>query len=148
MIVFKLLNANQFYDVLEDIDFQMQRMNKEYTAWFLVIRYIFCFISCITFAIYMWQLSKIRHSSRTFEHRAIIFISMLLIFFDNPLIILQIYKPSLISILISVLFYTNFFFMLMLFWTVMLQRVAYEAGELNTKQFNAWNCCLISVILL
>lgn len=110
--------------------------NSKYTMFLLLLRYSLFLLSVIMGSRYFktyWSLNKF---VRTFEHKAIFWMSIFLILFNDPFYAATILKANIFFSVLSTLFVCIFLTSLILFWIVMLQRMHREPASAETKLFN------------
>ena len=110
--------------------------NSRYTMFLLLLRYSLFLISVLMGSRYFKLYWSMNNFVKTFEHRAIFWLSIFLIFFNDPFYAATILKSNLFFSVLSTLFVCVFISFLILFWIVMLQRIHKEPATPETKLFN------------
>jgi hypothetical protein len=120
----------------ESFHFTAVTANSKYTMFLLLLRYSLFILSVIMgsryFKVY-WALNKF---VRTFEHKAIFWMSIFLILFNDPFYAATILKANIFFSVLSTLFVCVFLTSMIVFWIVMLQRMHKEPALAETKLFN------------
>ena len=106
--------------VLEGIYFSAYVVSERYTKFLMSLRYSFFGISVVLGIIYLVFYFKIPKTLRTFEHKAIAILTVLLVFFNDPFYYLTIYKANGFLAVYSTLAVILFLTFLLLFWIVMI----------------------------
>lgn len=107
--------------------------NSKYTMFLLLLRYSLFILSVLMSSRYFkfyWSLNPL---VRTFEHKALFWLSTLLIFFNDPFYAATILKSNLFFSILSTLFVCAFLAAMVLFWVVMLQRIHREPATPESK---------------
>lgn len=110
--------------------------NSRYTMFLLLLRYSLFLISVLMGSRYFKVYWSMNNFVKTFEHKAIFWLSIFLIFFNDPFYAATILKSNLFFSVLSTLFVCVFISFLILFWIVMLQRIHKEPATPETKLFN------------
>lgn len=127
------LDTGHMRAYFESFTFTTVTANSKYTMFLLLLRYSLFIISVLMSSRYFkvyWSLNKL---VRTFEHRAIFWLSILLIFFNDPFYAATILKSNLFFSILSTLFVCAFLSYMILFWVIMLQRIHREPATPETK---------------
>lgn len=82
---------------VESFEFQASVVDKSFTVYILILRYICVGLSAVSLIVYTVFLSKIKKISRIWEQRMIFIGGLLLILYNDPLIGFAIIYPNLIS---------------------------------------------------
>lgn len=114
-------------------------VSEKYTRFLMILRYTFLALSILMGVFYLIFFIRIPPLARTFEHKAIAILSVLLIFFNDPFYYLTIYKVSKYLAVLSSLQVIVFLSFLIFFWAVMLQRIHKEKVSLDTLLINKYS---------
>lgn len=110
--------------------------NSRYTMFLLLLRYSLFIISVLMGSRYFKFYWAMNNFMKTFEHKAIFWLSIFLIFFNDPFYAATILKSNIFFSILSTLFVCVFLSFMILFWIVMLQRIHKEPATPETKIFN------------
>ena len=110
--------------------------NSRYTMFLLLLRYSLFIISVLKGSRYFKLYWSLNNFVKTFEHKAIFWLSIFLIFFNDPFYAATILKANLFFSILSTLFVCVFLSFLILFWIIMLRRIHHEPATPETKLFN------------
>ena len=95
-------------------------MNKDFTKFSLTIRYTFLAFSIVAGIIYLIFFLKVPKELRTFEHKYIMLLSVLLVFFNDPFYYLTTYQASKFFAIFSVFTVVSYMSCLLVFWLIMI----------------------------
>lgn len=90
--------------------------DERYTLFAILLRYVFLGISIVGCLVYWLQVRSCRDVRLRTEHRRIMFLSIALIFFNDPIYAWTLIRPSIALGVISVLFVANFYRELLYAW--------------------------------
>lgn len=114
-------------------NFFMYTSNPRYTIYLLVLRYSLLLISLISLIMYSRFYCHLEYKNRTFEHRFIMFLSVALVFFNDPLYAISSFYGSIAISVISTLNLAMFMAALLFFWMVMFPRMTFEINKVSTR---------------
>ena len=117
----------------ENFYFNAKTINPKYTVFMTALKIILFLVSFVMMIIYVRFYNNLNPFIQTFEHKAILTLSIHLIFFNDPFCILALIWPNLIFSIISCFFYALFLTDLIVFWSVMVRRIHKEATTPETK---------------
>lgn len=127
------LQTNIIDQNLNFISYSAVTANSKYTMFLLLLRYSLFFISIIFLARYIKSYWMINKFVRTFEHKMIFILGILLVFFNDPFYAATILKANLFFAGLSTLCVCVFVTALIIFWIVMMQRIHKEPPTPETK---------------
>lgn len=113
--------------------FDAYTLNTKYTIFITILKMIFFVTSIISGIAYIRFYKRLNPFIKTFEHKAIYVLSIMLIFFNDPFSLISLWLPYLFFEIMTSLFYSVFLTGLIIFWIVMLQRVHKEPTTPETK---------------
>ena len=131
-----LLKISESEISFKNFFFSAKTVNPNYTIFMTALKYLLVCVSLVNFAFYASFYFKLNPFIRTFEHKAIFYLSIYLIFFNDPLSIFSLLWPSVIFSLLSSFFYSFLLTGLIVFWSIMLRRIHREATTPETKLIN------------
>ena len=131
------LDDNYLYEnMLESIEFYVYGNDESYTTFLLLLRYFSLVLSLIALLSYWRFYKSIPVALRTFEHKAVMWLSAGLIAFNDPLYGITVLKANCFMAVLSTLFVTGFISALLFFWIVMVRRIHVEKSQSQTQQMN------------
>lgn len=114
-------------------NFFMYTSNPRYTVYLLVLRYTLLLVSLASLAVYARFYYHLAAENRTFEHRFILFLSVALVLFNDPLYALTTFFGSLFLAVFSTLHISMFLASLLFFWMAMFPRLTFETNRVATR---------------
>ena len=120
-------------NLFQQFRFFMYTSNPEYTNYLIALRYTLLAISIIGLISYGIFFAGLQKKNRTFEHKYIFFLSISLIFFNDPLYAVNVFYGSIPLYIFSTLQMSLFVIFLIYFWIVMMPRINFEKNEANTS---------------
>ena len=134
--------ATQF----DSFSFSTVVANSKYTMFLLLLRYSLFILSVILSSRYFKVYWSMNNFVKSFEHKAIFWLSIFLIFFNDPFYAATILKANIFFSITSTLFVSTFLSFMILFWIVMLQRMHKEPADCDTKIFHTKSTKLLGEI--
>lgn len=119
--------------VITHANFFMYTSNPQYTIYLLILRYSLLFISLIRLIMYSRFYCHLEYKNRTFEHRFIMFLSVALVLFNDPLYAVSSFYGSVGFSVVSTLNLAMFLAALLFFWMVMFPRITFEINKVSTR---------------
>lgn len=151
MIYPQLDHRNYLIEIEFDVDptlnslvdgmvFQGRTQNPKFTQFLIIFRYVLLGVSVLALLVYMVFYCRIPLSQYTFEHKAILLLSLSLVLFNDPIFAVTIFRPTIGAASVSTIFVMQFVGLLVWFWVAMWRRMHREAVNRNTKQADwvAW----------
>jgi Wnt-binding factor required for Wnt secretion len=93
--------------------------------------------SLLVCIVYLWKICRLpRHVNRTHDQRALVWITVALVFFNDPTYPAAIYKPSLFTSVISQLWIALFFALMLRYWLRGVEKVKDLTHEGEALNFN------------
>lgn len=111
------------------IHIQSYTINKQFTIYTIILRYVFFGLSIIACFLYYRRYLQIPQDKRIIEQKFIAAASVILILFNDPFYPITVLKPNGVSAFFSVLFVANMIAFLMLLWLVFFDRIYFEDGK-------------------
>ena len=108
--------------------------NPAFSNWLLGFKITFFILSGIVTLLYRYQLRKITVAERTLEQQWVYYLLITLLFFNDPMYVLEIQYGTDLLLIVALLFQVTFFVMLLLFVLIMLDHIHIIACDLR---FNA-----------
>ncbi len=103
---------------LSSVSFNIIYENFTWTKYQIVFKTVF-FVISLAFAIYYsLQLRKVKRRLRSYEQTWVRWLSIVLVFYNNPLYFLNFVSPRKYCAWIDILFQTTFVAVLLLFWLI------------------------------
>ena len=130
------LDTGHMSGEFKSFSFSTVTANSKYTMFLLLLRYSLFILSVLMSSRYFKLYWSMNNLVRTFEHKGIFWLSILLIFFNDPFYAATILKSNLFFSILSTFFVCSFLSFMILFWIVMLQRIHREPATPETKLFN------------
>jgi len=98
----------------------------------------------------MMRLKEIPITERILEQKMIAVLSVLLLFFNDPLYAVTVLFPNKVSSYFSVLFVTNFIIFLLYTWIIFLEKIKFEGGlrEINLIEWKRYAYFTITYVLV
>ena len=127
------LKTNESSSWFESFKFEFIMVNSKYTLMIMGLKFVFFLISVILGIVYIRFFRKMNSFIKTFEHRMIYALSILLIMFNDPLTVLEVFKPSMFFLVLESFSISIFVTALIVFWIVMIKRIHSEATTPETK---------------
>ena len=127
------LKTNESSSWFESFTFEFIMMNSKYTLMIMGLKFVFFLISVILGIVYIRFYRKMNSFIKTFEHRMIYALSIMLMIFNDPLTVLEVFKPSMFFLVLESFSISIFVTALIVFWIVMIQRIHSEATTPETK---------------
>lgn len=127
------LDTGMMIGDINSMSFSAVTANSKYTMFLLLLRYSLFIISVLLGTRYLKLYWAMNNFVKTFEHKAICWLSILLIFFNDPFYAATILKANLFFAFLSTLFVCTFITTLVIFWIVMVQRIHQEHATPETK---------------
>lgn len=122
-----------YASVLSKFSFFITTQNKAFTYFSLVLRYILLGLSFFGLCFYAYMYYKMDSSTRTFEHKYILLLSISLFFFNDPWYAATLLHTRMLNALFSTITVTQFVGFLVFFWIVMMRRIHSEPVSIDTK---------------
>ena len=119
--------------MLDEVHFYVYGNKPGFTAFLLVLRYAGLAASVAAFISYWRFFQATPAVLRTFEHKAILCLSIGLMLFNDPLYGITILNANCFMAVVSTLFVTTFISALIFFWLVMVRRIHSEKSHADTK---------------
>lgn len=113
--------------------FNVFSLNPKFFNFILILKIIFLVVSVVSFVFYHRFYNTLNSFICTFEHKALYYLSISLILFNDPLGFASIYSHSLILDIISSLTSSIFLSSLIYFWIIMLERIHKEPTTPETQ---------------
>ncbi len=135
-ISIEIVIDQKFKSEIEGITFYSTKFNPDYTNFLLCLRYSCLGVSVIFFIFYLMFFVNIPKRLRTFEHKYIFWLMVLLVLFNDPLYAVTVLKASPFWGILSVLFVVLYVVVLVVFWVITFQRIHSEALRLSTQHCN------------
>jgi len=121
----------QFFDGTSVI---VSTASSKYSLFAILLRMIFFVLSLVALGLYWWKIHGCEDPDLSYEQRHILWLSIALLFFNDPIYAWTLCSPSIALGIISVLFVMNFYRELMLFWILIWSKIQYEViGETPTS---------------
>jgi len=95
-------------------------VNRSFTKFSLFVRYFFLILSVLGGVFYLVFFFKVPKELRTFENKYIAVLSVLLVFFNEPLYYFTVYSANTFFAIFSVFSVVLFAAFLLVFWLVMI----------------------------
>lgn len=140
------LDTGHLNSEFKAFSFSAVTANSRYTMFLLLLRYSLFIVSVLMGSRYFKFYWAMNNFMKTFEHKAIFWLSIFLIFFNDPFYAATILKSNLVFSILSTLFVCVFLSFMILFWIVMLQRIHREPATPETKIFNTKSTKLLGTI--
>jgi hypothetical protein len=122
--------------------FEVMAISQRFTNFSIVLRYTFLIMSFLSAGFYVFYFIKLPKPLRSFEHKFILFLSFSLFFFNDPFYAATILEANTFLTLLSTFFVAQFLSMLILLWSVMIQRIHKEVVRVGTQLLNKLNVAL------
>lgn len=113
--------------------FHFEMVNSKYTTSLIIIRYFFLFFSILALSLFYLQLKKLENFHWVIEQKLTLYLSILLIMFNDPLYVITILVPNFFSAFLSVLCVVNFVAFFIIFLLTVLHRIHVENGQKRSK---------------
>lgn len=111
------------------IEFDLHRVNSNFTIFEMAVKYCFLAVTVVLAAVYFFKLTKVPFRLWSYEQKWIGAVLVGLMFFDNPLVAMEVYNPSLIWTGTSVVGMVTFLALLLLFWLCIVDVVRTSAQD-------------------
>lgn len=118
---------------LKKFVFNVFSLNPKFFNFIFMLKIIFLILSIVSFAFYHKFYKTLNSFICTFEHKALYYLSISLVLFNDPLGFITIYQQSLILDVISSLTSSIFLSTLIYFWIIMLERIHKEPTTPETQ---------------
>lgn len=102
-------------------------MNPSYTRFTLIMRGVFLLLASCALAFFLMRLRG-QAGARTGEQKAVVWLSIGLIFFNDPYYFIGVFQANMLSVFCSTLFLTGFVVQLLLTW-LFLQHAMLAAAQ-------------------
>lgn len=119
--------------VVTHANFFMYTSNPKYTVYLLVLRYSLLLASLVSLVLYYRFYRQLEEKNRTFEHRFIMFLALMLVLFNDPLYALTAFFGSVPLAVFSTLHIALFLSSVLFFWMVMFPRMTFEINRVGTR---------------
>jgi hypothetical protein len=138
------------HTLVDGMAFGGRTQNPRFTMYLIVYRYILLGISVLALLSYLWFYCRTPASQLTFEHKFILLLSLSLVFFNDPIFAVTVFKPSIGAAVFSTIFVMQFMGFLVVFWVAMWRRMHHEMVMRTSNQADwvAWGTGLLIFILL
>lgn len=116
--------------LIEAVTFKMAYVNPQYTNMQLGVRISFMLFSLGICIFYLWKMCRQpRHVQITRDQRALVWISISLVLFNDPTYVAAVFKPSLFTSIVSEFWLALFFVLLLQYWLRSVERVKDASHE-------------------
>jgi hypothetical protein len=143
-----ILNQHLYASEIEKITFDVMTHSRGYVIAFLLVRYSFVIASFAMLFSYVSFYIKMPKETATFEHKAILALSIALVLFNDPFYGLTLLMPGWFSVSVSLLYVVIFICGLIFFWMIMFQRIYKEPLLIQTNLIKPWPMALTLIIFL
>jgi Wnt-binding factor required for Wnt secretion len=126
----QITNNRQLSQYMTGLRLENYQINSKYYASFLGVKYTFFAISLVVMCFFATTYAKTPKTMRVFEQDAILLLLLFVILFNDPLVYVNVVKPSKFSIFISVLCTVMFVAYVLYFWMVL-----FEVGFVSSREF-------------
>lgn len=133
------------YDNVESVEAVSFAVNKQFTIYTIVIRYFFFVWSILGFVLYLIRFRIIPKGYKIPEQKMVLALSILLIFFNDPIYPATVLTGNKAASYFSVFFVMTFVVYLIFFWLFFLDRIFYEDGQKQSKLMN-WKRVLYIIL--
>ena len=113
-------------------------IHSTYVNWLLKVRTLFLLLSLFAIFKYTRNLTKLNGCYWSYEQRAILYLSVLLLTFNDPLSYINVQVPSIGLYFLSAIGKSSFQAYLVQFWLTMFQRIHQENSLRDTKVDFRW----------
>lgn len=130
---------------MEKIIFLIKTLDKWYSEFLIWSRFA-CLVISIFFAIrYIKFYKTIKPHFITFEHKFIYYLTMMSILFNDPIYFITILNTNIFYLVLSNIFVVLFVVSLIVFWSVMIERIYKEPHSISTKLMTKKKIILSSI---
>ena len=120
LLVVTFIDINEEYVQNYEIVAQAVLMSDSYTKYMLVTRAVFLAVMVASFVAYLRKQSG---TAREFEQRLVMVVSAFAILFNDPYYFVEVFRPNILSLVLSASFISVFLLAVMLSWVIMLQKI-------------------------
>lgn len=132
-ISIQITNNRQLSQYMTGLRLENYQINSNFYAAFLGVKYTFFAISMVVFCFYTFTYAKTPKSLRVFEQDAILLLILFLILFNDPLVYINVVKPSKFSVFLSILCTVMFVSYIVYFWMVLFEVCSQLVSEFTRK---------------
>lgn len=133
LISIKVLNQKLYSSMIDSITFDVMTHSNGYVIALLMTRYAFVIVSFVALFAFVSFYIKMPKETITFEHKAILGLSVLLVLFNDPFYGLTLLLPGWFTVSVSLFWIILFLSGVILFWMIMFQRMHKEPLKIHTN---------------
>jgi Wnt-binding factor required for Wnt secretion len=146
-ISFSLQKLDELRSFVSAMELEGVGIDSEYYTRYVALRYVFFFVSVLLMLAYVYRFLRTPDRLKVFEQYYMVVLAFALCLFNDPLLYLNVLKPSKYSLLISTLCNVSYIAVLFLFWAVLFPRISLENEVPRTMQLQLWKVVYMGVNL-